>query len=740
MKLNKEQAAAVGSDSGPILVLAGAGSGKTRVLTERIVHIIESGMAKPYEILAVTFTNKAANEMARRVEASIGASARDILISTFHSACLRFLRRNASAAGLPDTFAIYDDSDQLSLLKKILIDLNIGDKLITPRGACEKISRAKDSLITPDNYPDGDFYNAKVAAVYQRYQEELSKAGAVDFGDLIMKAILLFRGNTDIRSHYQTRFKYLLVDEYQDTNHAQYELIKLLAEKNKNVFVVGDPDQSIYAWRGADISNILEFERDFEGARVIKLEQNYRSTKNILAASDAVIANNESRRPKTLWTENPDGDLIKIIEANDERREAALVMTELDKLRTTGLRLRDMAVFYRTNAQSRIFEDELRKEGIPYVIYGGTRFYDRAEIKDILAYLKLINNPGDDVSLRRILNVPARGIGKTTADKLLNEAAVQKISVFQLITTNLRSVELNGSAFRKVSSFASLISGLIEIKERALSELVTELIKRTSFRAALAAERTDEAEARVENVDEFISAVTEANATLPGFLDQVALISSIDRFNETDDYLPLMTLHLAKGLEFPAVFIVGLEEGLLPHIRSIDENADIEEERRLFYVGMTRAKKTLYICHANERLIRGNYSYNIRSRFLEEIPELYTEKIYGSEKRPRPPAWQKQPSSRTTPDNEFSQIQGEDHDNFTQIADYLNKYSFSQTRSDAHEGPSGFRVGQRVKHPTFGEGIVRKAEGPANKQRLIVQFRSGELKKLSTEFARLISI
>jgi len=746
MKLNKEQEAATRHGDGPILILAGAGSGKTRVLTQRIVYLVESGMARPDEILAVTFTNKAANEMVHRVEEKIGSSARDILISTFHSACLRFLRRNASSAGLPDTFAIFDNADQISLLKKILIELDISEKLLTPKGVCEKISRAKDSLITWKNYPSGDFYNSKLALVYQKYEEELAKAGAVDFGDLIMKTILLFRDRPDILNHYQDRFKFILVDEYQDTNHAQYELIKFLAEKRKNVFVVGDPDQSIYAWRGADISNILEFERDFEGAAVIKLEQNYRSTKNILAASDAVIANNESRKPKKLWTENADGELLKIIHTTDERREASTVVAEIKKLRDSGFRLKDIAIFYRTNAQSRIFEDELRKNAVPYVIYGGIRFYDRAEIKDILAYLRVINNPRDNISLRRIINVPTRGIGKTTTDKLANEASVRNIPIYELITSELSGAGLNSGAFRKVYQFAELLTGLIKIKASPLPELVNELIKRTQYVHSLTAERTDETSAKIENIDELISAVTEANLagknlTLPEFLDQVALVSEIDRFNESDDYLPLMTLHLAKGLEFPIVFIVGLEEGLLPHIRSVNEHTEIEEERRLFYVGMTRAKQTLYICHATERLVRGNFNYNVPSRFLEEIPEEFTEKLYCPEKalprRNQGYIWKRHPAHEAG--NEYSQASPED-DNFSQLADYLNRHSFSSISSHSDRDNGGFRVGQRVKHPTFGEGIVRKAEGTVNKQRLIVQFRSGELKKLSSEFAKLIPV
>ncbi|OGQ48718.1 MAG: hypothetical protein A3I09_04700 [Deltaproteobacteria bacterium RIFCSPLOWO2_02_FULL_47_10] len=709
MSLNKEQQLAVEHVNGPLLVLAGAGSGKTRVLTERVVHLIKNNHCRPWQILAVTFTNKAAQEMKTRIEKRIGPVAREVWINTFHSACLKILRRHAEQVNLDPHFAILDEADQLSLIKKVLAELNISDKILSPKSAVEKISRAKDSCIIAKDYPDGDFYHEKIAAAYRGYEKQ--KLGAVDFGDLIMLATILFRTKPEILAHYQERFRYVLIDEYQDTNHAQYELVRQLVDKHKNICAVGDPDQSVYAWRGADIGNILEFEHDFEGAAVIKLEQNYRSTKNILAASDAVIANNKSRKPKTLWTENEDGCKVNIIETKNERKEAAEVVSKIKEITKDGGKLKDIAIFYRTNAQSRSFEDELRREGLPYAIYGGIRFYDRAEVKNAVAYLRLIRNPSDDISLKRVINAPIRGIGKTTVEKLETCSKLANTSICDFIATRLDTADLNSGVRQRLSVFTKLIKDLRALASLPLPQLVSEAITKTGYIQALEKENTEDSDDRIANLDELVSAVSEAckqspELTLSDFLDQVALISSIDRYDYDTDFIPLMTLHLAKGLEFSNVFIVGLEEGVLPHIRAVDDLKELEEERRLFYVGMTRAKKALYICHANERLIRGNYNYNVPSRFLEEIPEKLVNRLFAH-----------CPSS----------FHGETNDDFNQIS-----YTDLQV--------AGFKTGQRVIHPTFGEGIVRKTEGHADQQRLIIQFKSGELKRLSAKYANLIPV
>jgi len=1109
--LNPQQQLAAQHKDGPLLILAGAGSGKTRVLTERIVNLITTGACQPYQILAVTFTNKAAKEMRERVERSIGTTARDVWLNTFHAACVKILRRHGENLGLPPHFVIFDASDQLSLLKKVLATLNISDKILSPRSAMDKISRAKDTLIEAKDHPDGDFYNEKIAMTYRAYEQELRKAGAVDFGDLIMLTVKLFRTVPDALAHYQQRFRYIMVDEYQDTNHAQYELVRLLADRHKNICVVGDPDQclpsgtcvktssgvkkiekikvgdkiigasgwgktcsmpvdkimknkfcgdlikialqsgktflatpnhicfarldplpgfyyvylmwrkdkgfrigttsgvryskdrallnginvrtnqevadavwilrassnygeiryyeqfysiqyglptmvfhtrgrrmalnqgwvdrlftevdtnkaalrlmkdlhidprfphhrpgavtrgdfnrkyiwftmfgdsrayeqrnwhdhriqlvtsgaqlrkkaekkfavrdgrkgtwrietsrkdydeglalsrsissldnldvvsrarltanhpfffmpashlrpgmkiptleknavvedtvesvkkikyrglvydlsvpnlrnfsangvmvhnSIYAWRGADISNILGFERDFPGATVIKLEQNYRSTKNILAASDAVIANNKSRKPKELWTENDAGSPINIIEALDERGEAKEVVREIKKLQSSGISPKDAAIFYRTNAQSRLFEDELRAEGIPYVIFGGTRFYDRAEIKNAIAYLRLIGNPADNVSLKRVINVPARGIGKTTVEKLEAYATQADTPIMAFIETNLGLTDLNNGVKQRLASFAGLLKQMRGLTSKALPILVSEVLDKTGYPAALKAEKTDESLERLANVDELVSAVSEAyrndpKITLADFLDQVALISDLDKNTAGQDVLPMMTLHLAKGLEFDNVFIVGLEEGLLPHIRAIDDPNELEEERRLFYVGMTRARKSLFICHANERMVRGSFTYNVPSRFLEEIPGEYVAQDFSPANNVAQdfPASQHSSGGRSANVGRSKDLRYEP--NFNQDT---SGFDFNQTISLSSSSVNWplatshqtlFKTGQRVRHPTFGEGIIRRTEGNAGEQRLLIQFRSGELKRLSASHASLITI
>ena len=711
MNLNPRQIEAVEHDTGPLLIIAGAGSGKTRVLTNRVAHLIQNRNVRHDNILAVTFTNKAAGEMRERIGRMVGSTT-GLWVGTFHSTCARILRTHGDKIGLPRHFSILDESDQTKIIKESLKTLDISDKLLSPQSALDKISRSKDSLINADDYPDGDFYGSKVASVYRHYQATLQKEGSLDFGDLIMKTIELLNRSPEVLFKYQNQFKYILIDEYQDTNHAQYELIRILARGHKNLCVVGDPDQSIYRWRGADINNILEFERDFPGAKVITLDQNYRSTKTILNASDALIENNETRRPKTLKTENPEGDPISVSETGDEKSEAASVVRKIKTLTADGFKLNEIAIFYRTNAQSRVFEDELRRASIPYIIYGGIKFYNRSEIKDIIAYLKLLQNRDDDTSLKRIINSPVRGIGKTTIEKLWLAANNNNCSIYNLITAHADGLDLNAGTKKRLNKFVNLIETLDSLKTLPLPELIMSVVEKTGYIMSLHKLGDDTAGDKIANVDELISVARERSdeseqITLSDFLDQVALVSGIDSYNDGTAQLPLMTLHLAKGLEFRAVFIVGLEEGLCPHSRSITNPDELEEERRLFYVGMTRTMEKLFLCHAQQRLTRGNYTYNIASRFLREIPEKFVERDTVLTR----PSW---PCKKETRPNAT-------YDDFNQLPDEER----------------GYRVGQRVLHEAFGEGVIRKTEGRPGQQKLVVQFKSGAVKRLSAQHAPL---
>ena len=625
--LNSEQEKAVTHPEGALLVLAGAGSGKTRILTRRIAFLISKGIPA-FNILGVTFTNKAAQEMKFRVDQLVH---QEVWISTFHSTCLRILRIDGEGIGVKRNFSIYDDHDQLVLIKECLNELNRNERQINPKGVREEIQRAKDFLLTPEAYAERaqDSFEDIAAQVYALYERKLSALSACDFGDLILKAVFLFDQNPKILESWQERFKHILIDEYQDTNHAQYRLVRHLACRYQKITVVGDPDQSIYAWRGADIRNILDFEKDYPSCAVIKLEQNYRSTANILAASNALIEFNTVRKPKALWTEKKEGDRISLFEASDEKEEAEFVTRQVLELQKDGKTLRDCVIFYRLHAQSRVLEEVLRKYKVPYRIVGGVRFYDRREIKDLIAYLRVIAFPHDQLSFKRIVNVPNRGIGKKTIEVI--EAyqnakgigwnqTLQKIG--EIDGVGAKAKEALRSFYRMVESFRAEKSGF------AVSELLEEILKRTGYLKALELEHTIEAKVRIDNIHEFFSAVQDFEESwqakerlLEAFIESISLTSDVDTWDGGSNSLTLMTIHCAKGLEFPVVFMVGMEEEIFPHVNSFGGDIrDLEEERRLCYVGMTRAKEKLYLIFADSRRLYGSRQHNLPSRFLNEIP------------------------------------------------------------------------------------------------------------------------
>jgi DNA helicase-2/ATP-dependent DNA helicase PcrA len=624
--LNPAQREAVLSTEGPLLVIAGAGSGKTRVLTHRVAHLIGAVGVKPNEILAITFTNRAANEMRERLERLLGETARRIWILTFHAACGRILRREAPRLGYRSNFTIYDQADQVRLVKAVLEEEGFDPKRFTPRGIHSQISAAKNRLVGPGEYRKrlSTFYEQTVADVYERYQQRLADSNAMDFDDLLFLTVEVLERFPEARERWQKAFRYVLVDEYQDTNHAQYRLLHLLAEKHRNVCAVGDPDQSIYAFRGADIRNILEFERDFGETRTVALEQNYRSTNAILRAANAVIANNAERKPKELWSELGEGDSVRAIEVEDEHAEARFVAAEIAALVEQGYSGTEIAVFYRTNAQSRVLEDVLVRQGIAYQVIGGPRFYERAEIKDAIAYLQVLDNPFDQVSLLRIANRPRRGIGDTTLARLGSWATAQGITLWEAMT-RAEEVGITGPPLRAVQGFATLMQSLMSAaQELAVPELLDRLLERSGTLAALEAERTIEARGRIENLQELVGVTREwvaeaAEPTLSGFLQEISLYADQDALRGESNLVTLMTLHNAKGLEFRAVYVIGMEEGVFPHSRSIEEQG-IEEERRLCYVGMTRAMERLTLTHASARSLWGSRNYNLASRFLDELP------------------------------------------------------------------------------------------------------------------------
>src|SRR6184192_2174459 len=675
--LNPAQREAVLTTEGPLLVVAGAGSGKTRVLTHRVAHLMGAVGAKPQEILAITFTNKAAGEMRTRLEDLLGPVARTIWILTFHAACGRMLRREAPRLGYRTNFTIYDQADQIRLVKQCLEELERDPKRFVPRGIHAQISNAKNQLVDPDEYRSrvASFYDQTVADVYELYQRRLFASNAVDFDDLLFLTVDVLERFPEARGRWQKAFRYILVDEYQDTNHAQYRLLQLLAEKHRNVCAVGDPDQSIYAFRGADIRNIMEFERDFGETRTIALEQNYRSTNTILLAANAVIANNRERKPKNLWSELGEGEPVRVLEVEDEHAEARFVAAEIAALVEEGYNGSEVAVFYRTNAQSRVLEDVLVRQGIAYQVIGGPRFYERAEIKDVIAYLQVIDNPYDAVSLQRIANRPRRGIGDTSLARLQAHADALGISLWEA-TEHADDAGIAPAPLKAVQQFygamQSLQAGALELE---VSELLERVLEGSGYRIALEAERTIESQGRLENLQELVGVAQEYQHTasepsLSGFLQEISLYSDQDAIRGEQSLVTLMTLHNAKGLEFRSVFMIGMEEGIFPHSRSLEEQG-LEEERRLCYVGMTRAQERLTLTHASARSLWGSRSYNLASRFLDELPEGGVERH-----RLEPASWSKYGATGIAP------------------------------RSDQ---PS-LSTGDSVRHDSLGEGVVTAIE------------------------------
>ncbi|MGI9861729.1 DNA helicase PcrA [Moorella naiadis] len=718
--LNDPQQEAVKHRGTPLLVLAGAGSGKTRVLTYRVASLIQEGV-RPENILAVTFTNKAAGEMKERLAGLVGEAVRGLQVSTFHSACVRILRREAHLLGYRPNFVIYDTDDQQAVLKGALKELNLDEKKYPPRSLAAVINSAKNDLQTPERFLDraATFREQQQGQVYRRYQEQLRDLNAMDFDDLIMQTVFLWQQNPLVLRYYQQRWQHILVDEYQDTNHAQYLLVRLLAGKGDNLCVVGDPDQGIYGWRGADIGNILAFEEDFPRARVILLEENYRSTRPILQAANTVIQHNEGRREKRLWTRRQEGELLYIYRAADERDEGSFIAGEVYRRhQEEGRPFNDFAVLYRTHAQSRALEEAFLQAGVPYEIIGGLKFYQRKEIKDILAYLRVIANPDDSISLLRIINVPRRGIGDITLSRLETAAAVEGSSLYGILTRVDTVAGLPARGRQALQELVQLLDNLRRQQEElTVTDLVTAILKETGYQAELEAEKTPEAQARLENLKEFQTVTRSYDQGTPepnlgDFLTQVALVAESDTYTGTGG-VALMTMHTAKGLEFPVVFLAGLEEGVFPHFRSLDDPAEMEEERRLCYVGMTRAREVLYLTHAWTRNLYGSTMSNPPSRFLDEVPadliqDTGTGSLYAAlpgkgEERQERSGWQRGPArSRTAPPRKTG---------------------------------GAWQVGDKVQHNSWGVGVVVKISGTGDDTIISVAFPERGIKQLAVAYA-----
>lgn len=749
--LNPVQRQAVEHREGPLLILAGAGSGKTRVLTYRIAHLIAQGV-EPWHILAITFTNKAAQEMRDRVYSLVGSEGRGLWVATFHSACVRILRSEIGyLPGYSRSFVIYDSGDQLALIKSCMKELNLDEKKFAPRAIESVISDAKNKLLTPEDFSHRakDYFEQKAERVYELYQKKLLANNALDFDDIIMLTVRLFRENPEVLSQYQDKFRYILVDEYQDTNHAQYALVNLLAKKYRNLCVVGDDDQSIYMFRGADVQNILDFERDYPEAKTLKLEQNYRSTKSILQAANSVVQNNTERKEKSLWTENEDGQPIVYYVADNEHDEARYMGERIQRLlNVEGRKFNEFAVLYRTNAQSRVIEERFMKEGIPYRIFSGLKFYERMEIKDILAYLRILHNPADQVSFSRVLNVPKRGLGESTLEKILDYANEQEMPVLDGIMEADYIPELQSRAKKPLLAFAHLMQELraLAAAESSVTKLVEEVLKRTGYWDNLVSDKSPEAEARLENLREFLSVTAEydekadnyetavvqegiEDALVPGlagFLEQVSLVAQIDSLDQADDAVVMMTIHSAKGLEFPVVFLGGMEEGIFPSSRSMLDPVLLAEERRLCYVAITRARERLYLAYAQQRMLYGRTQYNRPSEFFQEIPThvlvdrdpidpppIRAQKSHSAAARPAttpsggPSPWR---TGERTIGNPIQDAPGVD-----------------------------YKVGEKVEHAKFGKGVIVAIKGEGSSAELSVVF-GGEIKKLMAEYARLVKL
>ncbi len=779
--LNNKQKEAVLATEGPCLVIAGAGSGKTKVLTHKIAYLMSEMHVKPWNILAITFTNKAANEMKERVEKLVGDAAKDMWIGTFHSICVRILRKYIDRLGYDHSFLIFDTSDQKTLVKECMKSLKIDDKMFTDRSIMSEISNAKNEMLEPKTYQTkyaGEYRKEIIGKVYEMYQQKLKENNAVDFDDLINHTIKILTENPDALEYYSDKFKYVLVDEYQDTNKAQFTLVTLLASKYGNITVVGDNDQGIYSFRGADITNILNFEKDFPGAKLIKLEQNYRCTGNILKAANAVIKHNENKYEKKLWTENDEGALPTIHKADDEYDEGRFIVQEINHLRRGEyMKYSDFTVLYRMNSQSRAIEEILRREGIPYKIVGGLKFYERKEIKDIISYLRLIYNFSDNISLRRIINEPKRGIGKTSIDNIGEISEQTGLSMFDIIKHaedyGLNRVKANSMEF--IQTIEYLRS---KIEELSISDLIKETLDKTGYMKALELENTTEAESRIENLEEFLTVAIEfeeeeAENTLADFLEGITLSSDIDGMEDSEDSVTLMTLHSAKGLEFPVVFLVGLEEGIFPGNKSIGEPKELEEERRLFYVGITRAKQFLYLTCAKRRTIFGSTSYNAISRFVEEIPsdllEGYDDVMNNKEESYEDSSYNWEYGSNYSHNSGFAssgktktyKIDGNSNGSmggtyggnsvaaklfgygnsnnsgfqFKTAESFLSSLNSKKT-SDTFD-ISKYKEGQRIYHKKFGEGTINKIEEEGEDYKIDISFDKAGHKRLMAKFANL---
>ena len=741
-QLNPEQSKAAQTTEGPVLILAGAGSGKTRVLTYRIANLIAQGEASPTEILAVTFTNKAAREMEARTYRlleEIGVPVFEPLwISTFHSTCSRILREHIHLLEYQPFFVIYDDADQLSQIKKVLAQLDINEKVHPAKSFKSQINYAKMEALSPEMIRKKHSYymDEQAVEVYERYEQEMKRSNALDFNDLLVKTHELFQHYPALLEEYQDKFKYIMVDEYQDTNHIQYLLVQMLAKKHRNLCVVGDEDQSIYSWRGADISNILDFEKDFPECLTVKLEENYRSTKNIVTAASEVIKNNEQRKNKTLFTSNPEGSLITVREEGTDYDEARYVVKKIEKLMVDDDHAyKDFAVFYRTNAQSRVLEDQLRSNSIPYKLVGGIKFYERMEIKDILGYMKLVLNPTDDVAFKRVVNTPARGIGKTTVEKIERAAFDNGFSYLDACLYAADNRLVHSGATKKLRQFYLMIEKLREEAVAAKpSEIYHYILDATEYVVRLKTENTAESLARVDNLEEFNNAITHfeqergEEGTLQGFLEEMALVSDADQVDDTEDMVTLMTLHISKGLEYPNVFIVGVEEGLFPTGRSLDDSDPdaMEEERRLAYVGMTRAMKNLYMTYARTRRVWGQEQSHSPSRFISEIPKKFVTFESGVESGGFASRYGSLSNGKTSARNSYKKKTFDD--SFDQEPNYED---FST------EAQEGYQKGMRVKHPTFGAGTIYTVEGRGENQKVSVMFQNQTLKKFVIKYARL---
>lgn len=718
--LNPEQQKAVVTTEGPLLIMAGAGSGKTRVLTHRVAYLIKEKNVNPYNILAITFTNKAAREMKERVGAILGSDADAVWVSTFHSMCVRILRRDAERMGLSRAFTILDSSDQLTVVKKIMKDRNIDPKRYQPRAMLGSISNAKNELINATEYAKeaAGFFEKMVADVYTDYEKKLRKNQALDFDDLIMMTIELFQQVPEVLEFYQRKFQYIHVDEYQDTNKAQYTLVKLMAARFQNICVVGDSDQSIYGWRGADISNILDFEKDYPKSTTIVLEQNYRSTKRILAAANGVITNNSNRRPKELWTGNNEGNKISYHRALSEREEATYVVGKIQE-RLADYKYKDMAILYRTNAQSRVLEETLLKSSIPYTMVGGQKFYDRKEIKDVLCYLRLIANNADDISLARVVNVPKRGVGPGSLDKLAAAALAYDTTMFAMIN-QIEQVGLSTKVSRELLGFYDMIRGFSQMQDYlSVAELIEQVLDKSGYREMLKAEKSIEAETRIENIDEFLSVAQQFekdtdDKSLIAFLTDLALVADVDsledQINAKDGAITLMTLHAVKGLEFPVVYLVGMEEGIFPHSRALADEEEMEEERRIAYVGITRAEKELYLTAAYSRTLYGRSTSNAESRFINEIPAELLERASESKSKQSIPFATKNRSYAKTPQVKALQETGASAVSWT--------------------------VGDKAKHKIWGVGTVVSVKNAGKSMELDIAFPSPTgVKRLLAEFS-----